>query len=144
MFEFLFKISSNSRKVLTDREFEDTRRKHFNPWLIHGISSAAEHPEVSSVSNPSDNMFFKITSTFIQQNDTHGRGKGQDAKPIGPTMYLDASYAAVSGFGVLRKSAPYGNNTFNPCIKLSEDHQTVENPEFADLLNGVQRLIQRV
>lgn len=144
MFEFLFKISGNSRKILTDREFEDTLRKHFNPWLIHGISSAAEHPEVSSVSNPSDNMFFKITSTIIQQNDTHGRGKGQDAKPIGPTMYLDASYAAVSGFGVLRKSAPYGNNTFNPCITLSDDHQTEENPEFADLLNGVQRLIQRV
>lgn len=144
MFEFLFKITGNNRKVMTDKEYEDTLRKHFNPWLIHGISSAAEHPEVSSVSNPSDNMFFKITSTFIQQNDTHGRGKGQDAKPIGPTMYLDASYAEVSGFGVLRKSAPYGNNTFNPCVKLDESHTTIRNPEFADLLDGVQRLIQRV
>lgn len=144
MFEFLFKISGNNKKVMTDKEYEDTLRKHFNPWLIHGISSAAEHPEVSSVSNPSDNMFFKITSTFIHQNDTHGRGKGQDAKPIGPTMYLDASYAEVSGFGVLRKSAPYGNNTFNPCMRLTDDHTTEADPKFADLLGGVQRLIQRV
>lgn len=144
MFEFLFKISGNNKKPLTDKEYEETLRKHFNPWLIHGISSAAAHPEVSSVSNPSDNMFFKITSTFIQQNDTHGRGKGQDAKPIGPTMYLDASYSVVSGFGVLRKSAPYGNNTFNPCAPLTDDHRTMENPKFADLLSGVQRLIQRV
>jgi len=144
MFEFLFKITGNTKKVLSNKEYEDILRKYFNPWLIHGISSAAEHPEVSSVSNPSDNMFFKITSVIVQQNDTHGRGKSQDAKPIGPTMYLDSSFAAIAGFGVLPKSTPIGNNRFNPCVRLGERHTTQEPLEHKDLLDGVQRLIQRV
>lgn len=145
MFEFLFKITGNSKKVLQPKEYEDILRKYFNPWLIHGISSAAEHPEVSSVSNPSDNMFFKVTSVIVQQTDTHGRGKSQDAKPIGPTMYLDASFAEVTGFGVLPKSTPIGNNRFNPCLKLDpETRTTVPSPEHQPVLDGVQRLIQRV
>ncbi|MNQ32217.1 hypothetical protein D3C85_456150 [compost metagenome] len=145
MFEFLFKITGNSKKVLQPKEYEDILRKYFNPWLIHGISSAAEHPEVSSVSNPSDNMFFKVTSVIVQQTDTHGRGKSQDAKPIGPTMYLDSSFAEITGFGVLPKSTPIGNNRFNPCVKLDpETRTTVPSPEHQPVLDGVQRLIQRV
>ena len=145
MFEFLFKITGNSKKVLQPKEYEDILRKYFNPWLIHGISSAAEHPEVSSVSNPSDNMFFKVTSVIVQQTDTHGRGKSQDAKPIGPTMYLDSSFAEVTGFGVLPKSMPIGNNRFNPCVKLDpETRTTVASPEHEPVLGGVQRLIQRI
>lgn len=145
MFEFLFKITGNSKKVLQPKEYEDILRKYFNPWLIHGISSAAEHPEVSSVSNPSDNMFFKVTSVIVQQTDTHGRGKSQDAKPIGPTMYLDSSFAEVTGFGVLPKSSPIGNNRFNPCVKLDpETRTTLADPKHKSVLAGVQRLIQRV
>lgn len=143
VFEFLFKITGNSKKTLTNKEYEDILRKYFNPWLIHGISSAAEHPEVSSVSNPSDNMFFKITSVIVQQTDTHGRGKSQDAKPIGPTMYLDSSFAAVTGFGVLPKSTPIGNNRFNPCIRLGARHTTEEVPEFKPISDHVQALIRR-
>lgn len=143
MFEFLFRITGNNKKELTAKEYEELLRKYFRPWLIHGISSAAEHPEVSSVSNPSDNYFFKITSVIVQQNDTHGRGKSQDAKPIGPTMYLHSSFAAVTGFGVLPKSTPIGNNRFNPCVKLDDKHTTVEPIEHKESLDGVQRLIQR-
>lgn len=143
VFEFLFKITGNAKKTLTDKEYEDLLRKFFNPWLIHGISSAAEHPEVSSVSNPSDNMFFKITSVIVQQTDTHGRGKSQDAKPIGPTMYLDSSFSSVTGFGVLPKSTPIGNNRFNPCIRLGPKHTTEEVPEFKPILDRVQDLIRR-
>jgi hypothetical protein len=144
IFEFLFAITGNTRKELTEKDYQELLRKYFNPWLIHGINNASEHPEVSSISSPSDNMFFKITSTIVQQGDTHGRGKSQDAKPIGPTQYLDASFSAVTGFGVLRKSNPIGNNTFNPCIKLGPGHVTQEPEEFKELLDGVQRLIQRI
>ncbi len=143
IFEFLFKITSDSKKTFTDKEYEDILRKYFNPWLIHGISSAAEHPEVSSVSNPSDNMFFKITSAIVQQTDTHGRGKSQDAKPIGPSMYLDTSFAAVTGFGVLPKSMPIGNNRWNPHVQLGPKHTTVEPAEFKHILDPVQALIRR-
>ena len=143
MFEFLFKITGNSKKA--QPPYEDILRKYFNPWLIHGVSSAAEHPEVSSVSNPSDNMFFKVTSAIVQQTDTHGRGKSQDAKPIGPTMYLDRSFAEITGFGVLIKSTPIGNNRFNPCVKLDPiTRVTVADPKHKPVLDGVQRLIQRV
>lgn len=143
MFTFLFKITSNSRKNMEAADYENILRKFFKPWLIHGISSAAEHPEVSSVSNPSDNQFFKVTSTIVQQNDTHGRGKSQDGKPLTPSTYLDASFAAVTGFGVLIKSNPVGNNRFNPCVKLGPYHTTQEPEKFKELLAGVQRLIQR-
>lgn len=143
IFESLFKITSNNSKELTDKEYENILKKYFKPWLIHGISSAVEHPEVSSVSNPSDNMFFKVTSTIVQQNDTHGRGKSQDTKPIGPTMFLDASFSSVTGFGVLPKSTPIGNNRFNPAAKLDKNLTTVEPEEHKPLLDSVQALIQR-
>lgn len=143
MFEFLFKITSNTKKVLGYKDYEDILRTYFKPRLIHGITTGSEHPEVSSVSNPSDNLFFKITSVIVQQSDMHGRGKSQETKPVGPTMFLDASYAEVTGFCSLPKSNPIGNSRLNPCVKLGPQHTVLRKPEFKDLLDGVQRLIQR-
>lgn len=143
MFEFLFKITSNSKKVLTNKDYQDILRTYFKPRLIHGITTGSEHPEVSSVSNPSDNMFFKITSVVVQQSDMHGRGKSQETKPIGPTMFLDSSYAEVAGFAVLPKSNPIGNSRLNPCVKLGAHHTVLRKEKFIPLLDGVQRLIQR-
>lgn len=143
IFEFLFKITGSNKKVLTDREYTTILKKHFKPWHIHGIRNQTEHPEVSSVSNPSDNMFFKITSKIVQQSDTHGRGKSQDTKPIGPTMFLDSSFAAVTGFGVLPKSNPIGNNTFNPVAILDDDLTTQEPEQHKAVLDKTQKLIQR-
>lgn len=143
MFEFLFKITSNSKKVLANKDYEDILRSYFKPKLIHGITTGSEHPEVSSVSNPSDNLFFKITSVIVQQSDMHGRGKSQETKPIGPTMFLDSSYAEVTGFCVLPKSNPIGNSRLNPCVELGPHHTVKRKEKFRDLLDGVQRLIQR-
>lgn len=143
MFEFLFKITSNTKKVLGKKEYEDILRTYFKPRLIHGITTGAEHPEVSSVSNPSDNLYFKITSVIVQQSDMHGRGKSQETKPVGPTMFLDASYAEVTGFCSLPKSNPIGNSRLNPCVKLGPHHTVMRKEKFKPLLDGVQRLIQR-
>lgn len=143
MFEFLFKITSNTKKVLGKKDYEDILRTYFKPRLIHGITTGSEHPEVSSVSNPSDNLFFKITSVIVQQSDMHGRGKSQETKPIGPTMFLDSSYAEVTGFCVLPKSNPIGNSRLNPCVQLGPMHTVVRKEKFIPLLDSVQRLIQR-
>lgn len=143
MFEFLFKITSNTKKVFTNKDYEDILRTYFKPRLIHGITTGSEHPEVSSVSNPSDNLFFKITSVIVQQSDMHGRGKSQETKPVGPTMFLDASYAEVTGFCSLPKSNPIGNSRLNPCVSLGPHHTVLRKEKFKPLLDGVQRLIQR-
>lgn len=143
IFEFLFKITSNSKKVLAAKDYEDLLRTYFKPRLIHGITTGSEHPEVSSVSNPSDNHFFKVTSVIVQQSDMHGRGKSQETKPIGPTMFLDSSYAEVTGFSVLPKSNPIGNSRLNPCVLLGPHHTVKRKEKFIELLDQVQALIQR-
>lgn len=143
MFEFLFKITSNTKKVFANKDYEDILRTYFKPRLIHGITTGSEHPEVSSVSNPSDNLFFKITSVIVQQSDMHGRGKSQETKPVGPTMFLDASYAEVTSFCSLPKSNPIGNSRLNPTVQLGPHHTVVRKQKFVQLLDGVQRQIQR-
>lgn len=143
VFEFLFKVSGGSKKEMTDKDYEKLLRTHFKPWHIHNISNQSIHPEVSSVSNPTDNMFFKITSNIVQQADTHGRGRGQETKPIGPTMFLDSSFAAVTSFGSLPKSNPIGNNRFNPTAVLDRNLTTTMPEKHKELLDSVQKLIQR-
>lgn len=143
IFEFLFKIVSNNKKQMSKEEIDDILGSYFNPKLILRISSGKGHGEVSSVSNPSDNLFFKITSVLVQQSDTAGKGKGRETKPIDQSMYLDASYAECGGICVLPKSSPIGKDRANPFLKMDADCTVVRDPQFITLLNSLQSKIAR-
>lgn len=143
IFEFLFKLTSNNKKVMTHAEINKLLGNHFRFRTILKLNSGKGHGEISSVSSPNDNMFFKITSNLIQQSDTAGKGKGRETKPIDATMYLDASFAEAGGYGVLPKSSPIGNTRINPCATLGMYHRIEQNPRFAELIEDVQVKIKR-
>jgi len=143
IFEFLFKITSNNKKQMTKQELENIMNEYFKPKTILRLSGGKGHGEISSVASPSDNKFFKITSNLVQQSDTAGKGKGRETKPIDPTMYLDASIAEVGGYCVLPKSSPIGKSRINPWVKLGDFNRVERNPEFKDLLDSVQAMIER-
>lgn len=144
MFQFLFKITSNSKKAVTKESIEGILSDYFKPKLIFRITSGKGHGEVSSVSCPGDNKFFKITSVLVQQSETAGKGKNRDTKPVDRSLYLDASQAEVGSYCVLPKSNPFGRNRINPF--LQDDPNTgdiIRNPAFVEMLDDVNRRIKR-
>lgn len=143
IFEFLFKLTSNNKKILTKQEINSLLSNHFRVRQILKLNSGKGHGEVSSVSNPNDNMFFKITSNLVQQSDTAGKGKGRETKPIDETMYLNASFAEAGGYIVLPKSSPIGNTRLNPTVLLGPFNLIERNPKYVELIDQVQTKIRR-
>ncbi len=143
VFEFLFKLTSNSKKVMTRQEINKLLAAHFRVRQILRLNSGKGHGEISSVSCPNDNMFFKITSNVVHQSDTAGKGKGRETKPLDETMHLDASFAEAGGYGVLPKSSPIGNNRLNIHIALGPYNRIVRKEKFVELIEGVQERIKR-
>jgi hypothetical protein len=143
IFEFLFKLTSNNKKVLTKQEINTLLGNHFRIRQILKLNSGKGHGEVSSVSSPNDNMFFKITSNLVQQQDTAGKGKGRETKPVDETMYLNASFAEAGGYIVLPKSAPIGNTRLSPNVRLGPFNLIERNPEYIDKIDDVQNKIRR-
>jgi hypothetical protein len=143
IFEFLFKLTSNNKKIMTKAEMNKLVSFHFRARQILNLNSGKGHGEVSSVSSPNDNMFFKITSNLIQQSDTAGKGKGRETKPIDATMYLDGSFAEAGGYCVLPKSSPIGNTRLNPSTILGPYNVIERNPKYRDLIDSVQAKIKR-
>lgn len=143
IFEFLFKLTSNNKKVLTRQEINALLAAHFRVRQILKLSSGKGHGEVSSVSSPNDNMFFKITSNLVQQSDTAGKGKGRETKPVDDTMFLNASFAEAGGYIVLPKSAPIGNTRINPGVKLGAFNVIERREMYRNLIERVQAQIRR-
>jgi hypothetical protein len=143
IFEFLFKIISNDKKQLNTTILNNILADHFKPKTILKISAGKGHGYISSVSSPSDNKFFKITSNLVPQSDTAGTGKGQETKPIDPSMFLDASWAEIGSYCWLPKSNPYGTTKANPFQILGEFGKVERNPRFIDLLDRTQEVIGR-
>src|SRR5690606_11378980 len=138
IFEFLFKITINTKKAMTRETLNDILSEHFKPKLIYRITSGKGHGEVSSVSNPGDNLFFKITSNLVRQSDTAGKGKGRDGRPVDPSMYLDVSIAEFGGYCILPKSSPIGDNKVGPFVQIDPvTGDLIRNPEFIPLLDPV-------
>jgi hypothetical protein len=143
IFEFLFKLTSNNKKVLTRQEINTLLSTHFRVRQILKLSSGKGHGEISSVSSPNDNMFFKITSNLVQQSDTAGKGKGRETKPVDETMFLNASFAEAGGYIVLPKSAPIGNTRINPGVKLGLFNIIERREQYRKIVDRVQAMIRR-
>lgn len=142
-FEFLFKLTSNNKKIMTKTDINTLLSRHFRHNKILQISSGEGHGEVSSVSSPNDNMYFKISSVIVHQSDTAGRGKGRETKPLDETMLLDASYSDAGSFLVLPKSMPIGNNRINLRAQLGPGNTVEQNTAFKEITDRTQRLFRR-
>lgn len=142
MFTLLFKLKSNPTKELTKEGLDRLFKSYIKP-LAFFHTHAAKHGELNSVSNPHDNMFFKITGRVVHQNDSTGGGS-KEPNPNDPANHLHVSFAEVGGMTVLNKSDPLATAYINPCLKVDPGTgDIIRNPKFKDLLDKNQKEITR-
>ena len=144
IFEMLFAIqkAAQSPKGLTKKDVDSIMTRKLKPRMIVHINQP--HAEVASVSSPTDNMIFKITSNIVLQSRARGGAAAKSkSTPFDNTKILDASIAEVGSYQHLPKTEPTGRNRINPCLGLGPDGAIEPNPKWAPLLSSVQREIER-
>lgn len=140
----LFKLMNVSKKkTLTAKDVYNTIMRQPSTEAVLNLNNSGKHGEVSSVSSPSDNMFFKITSNTILQTDSGGNLKASKSTNIDRSKYLHASIAEVGSYTMLPKSEPTGRNRINPWVKLNKDGFIMKDPNKADLIKRTQMAIRR-
>lgn len=141
IFNFMFKVS-NTKKALTLKDVENAMNRNLKIDLI--MRASHRHGEVNIISSPGDNKVFKITSNLVLQTDSSG-GKGGKSKMsvTDPSRWLHASIAEVGSYGNLPKSSPDGRGRINPYVKVGPDGLIERSEEHRELLDGVQRMIER-
>lgn len=140
IFTFLFRLSSNTKKVLTKSDIQNIMNKTLRTERIFEITSG--HGEVTSISYPGDNKFLKITSNVVQQNENSGRG-AKKTNLADARKQLDFSIAEVNQYSNLPKSDPSGRGRINPMLQIGTGGEVIKNPEYADVRAQVQKLIRR-
>lgn len=142
LFNMLFKLKSNPKKELTADGVSKLIQSYIRPLVFfHTLSQ--KHGELNSVSNPHDNLFFKITSKMVHQNDSTGGGS-KEPNPADPANHLHVSFAEVSGMTVLNKSDPLSNDKLNPCLLVDPSTGDIlRNERFTKLLDEAQEEITR-
>ena len=142
MFSLLFKLKSNPQKELTRDGLNKLFQSYIKPLTFFHTQSA-KHGELNSVSNPHDNIFYKITSKVVHQNDSTGGGS-KEPNPTDPANHLHVSFAEVGGMTVLNKSDPLSIAFLNPCINVDPSTgDIISNPKLKDLLEEAQKEITR-
>ena len=138
----MFKITSPKKKQLTKKDVNVHMRKLLKPTLIMGINQ--RHVEVSSVSTPGDNKYFKITSQVALQTDsTPGQSGKKNIAIDDPSNLLHASVAYVGSYNTMNKSDATGRRKLNPCMLTDENDSIVRNPELDEILDRTQAMIRR-
>jgi len=141
IFRLTFKLNSNQKKVLTDKDIIKIMEKMLRVDAVMKINTG--HGEVSSVSNSGDNMLFKLTSKTVPQTDATGNGKRKGSN-TGPSRFLHTSLAEVCSYGNQPKFCPTGHSRINPYLQIGVDGTITQNEEFKPLLDHVQARIARV
>lgn len=148
IFNLMFKLQKSAKKNLNKLEISKLMRSQLKPDTI--IKLNKDHNEVSSVSAPGDNMFFKTTSLLVPQSSASGKrkgkgkGKGKTKSNIAdPTKFLHASIAEVGSYTTLPKSDPIGHSRISPFVHMGDDGSIVRNPDLIKILDATQNLIQR-
>ena len=108
--------------------------------LVMGMNRG--HNEISSVSVPGDNKYFKVTSRIVPQEESSGpRSKGETANSAG--LLLHVSIAEIGCYSHMSKSGPTGRDKVNPFVRVSSDGMVLRNPDTIEALDRIQRMIQR-
>lgn len=140
IFNFMFKLNSNSKKVLSKNDIINAMNKHLKTECIFGLSTG--HPEVASVSYPGDNKFLKITSNMVLQNE-NTRGTSKKANLSDAKKQLRFSIAEVGQYSNLPKSDPTGRSRVNSYLQLGPEGEVLKNPAHDEIRDEVQPLIRR-
>lgn len=142
MFRYALGPREKDKKPPTRNDIINAMRDRLNQDAITRINTG--HGEVAGVSSPSDNKYFKITSNLVPQTSaTGGRRSSKRTSLANPSKYLHVSIAVVGSYNNLPKSSPDGRTRINPCVEIDSEGNVLRDQEDADLLEAVQRKIQR-
>ena len=139
IFQFMFKLRSNTKKQLTKEDII-TAMNRINSDTIVQINK--NHGEVTTVSSPGDNKFFKITSKIVLQANSAGKSASKGSLND-QSMLLHSSILEIGSFGNLPKSDPTGRSVANGHLICDEAGNIHRNPDLKDVIDNVQRLINR-
>lgn len=143
VFHCLFEIVNNRKRVYTAADYNQTLGKYFTPTKIFDLRKTSKKPFVSSVSTPSDNLFYKITSRLVQQSQTSARKKSNNINVYDPMNWLHSSTLEAGNALVLLKSSPLARNTINPTVQLDGRNTIVQKEHMKDVVDYVDSVIRR-
>lgn len=140
---FMFKVNAFKPRTrpLTKNDVVQIMRHTLKMAVVTQMNRG--HGEISSVAVPGDNKYFKITSRVVPQVDSSGAKAKSKATSSDPAKLLHSSIAEVGSYSTMSKSEPTGRDKINPHVQLSADGLILRDPDKVDLLDSVQRMIQR-
>lgn len=128
----MFKFHSTKKRPLNRKDVEATMRTILRTDLMSSLTS--EHKEISSASSPGSNKLYKITTQLMLQ---------VDSSKSDPSKLLHASIAEVGNYMTPSKNDSTGRRRLNPYVKTDRDGLIIRDPDKVELLERVQREIQR-
>lgn len=143
IFRCVFEITKNRKRKLGKEDYNKLLGKYFIPEKIHELRNTATKAYVSSVSSPSDNMFFKVTSRLVMQAHTGTSGKSQNVNVHDPMSHLHESTAECGNSLVLPRNSPLARNTINPTAWLDAKMTLLRKPHMRGVVDYIGEHIHR-
>jgi hypothetical protein len=144
IFKFTFNLKRRAGTINRELRKDDVIKlmdKTLKPTAAVG-NITSKHGEVNSMSYPGDNKVPKITSRVILQSLATGTQQ-QSGLLKDPSKYLHSSLAEVGSFGNQPKFDPTGQSRINPYLPLGVDGTIRQGTRHKELLEDVQRRIER-
>jgi hypothetical protein len=140
----LFKLKKSAfKKELIYKDVVKIINKQLPTDIVLKMNDGGKHGEVTSVSSPGDNKFFKITNNMILQTDSGRKRRSSSSGKMDKSKFLHVSIAEIGSYGVLPKSEPTGHTRINPWVQLDHDGSVLRNPKHLALTADVQLRISR-
>ena len=134
--------TDSGRKELQTKDIEGTMRAMIKQGLIFRITH--QHGEISTITTSGDNKALRITSTLVAQSDSKKLGRrGDRSMSSDPGKRLHISIADIGCFNNQPKSAPDGRQKINHHATIDQSSVVLPNPRHIEMLEDIQRIIQR-
>lgn len=143
IYNFKYAVMKMNKDKISKKEILKAMQFQLKTDVICKINR--QHGEISSISSPGDNKYFKITATLIPQTSATGGSKRSKGKSslFDPSKFLHSSIAEVGSYTNQPKSQPDGRTRINPYVMIDDEGNILRNPKFIELINNVQKKIQR-
>lgn len=142
IFRFTYDIRSSGKKGLNSQNIRQALGRRLNRDLIFNLAS--RHGEVSIISSSSDCALLKLTSTTVlQERATVARKRRGKGLLSDPSKLVHSSIVECGSAMNLPKSEPTGRTKCNPWVKTAPDGTILRDEDRRELLDSVQRILQR-
>lgn len=145
IFKTVYVLQTKAKSIVdkgnipTAADMEMVLKQKFSTRAIIKLNRS-NHPEVESVSSPTQSMAYRLTTrTVLQSNISSQGGDCFDAY----TMGLDASIAEVANFYGSSKAEPTGRGVLSLYLNVGPTGNIIRDERFRDLIDSTQRLLQR-